>query len=188
MSTLTAIVILMKQMNPKNNQNVLTDAEYAVLLDRLGVAIAVCASGNSSDVKDTITKHLVYIASLNVISITDPTRQYDISTEIKDNAYLMRFYKQLNFHLFSTTTQGYNDYFVRVCNNVVAGLPFENDDKFSVSVGASLHLLAKTLYKKDLIDYFIKPSTDKMLRCFLLNHRHLVLQILIMQYYAIQSQ
>ena len=179
---------MMKQMNPKNNQNVLTDAEYAVLLGRLGTAIAVCASSNSTIAKDTVSGHLVYIASLNVISITDPTRQYDIATQIKDNAYLVRFYKQLNFQLFSTTTQGYNDYFVRLCNNVVAGLPFENDDKFSVSVGGSLHVLAKTLYKKDLVDYFIKPSTDKVLRCFLLNHRHLVLQILIMQYYAIQSQ
>lgn len=177
-------------MKAKNNDNTLSAVEYERVLTLLGTLLNTYYVKQTNDkAKEKIDKHLTWIASLNVLTIVDATNLYNKSNEITNDFDLFRFYTQLDFHLFSIGTDVYPDSYVRLCNNIARALPRVNKDPYGISYqtdNGDLYELAKKLYSKDFIDYIRKPSRAKVLRYFLLNHRHVVLQLLIMQFYQLK--
>jgi len=161
----------------------LSNQEYVNLLNSVSDKIILVSRG--SDDEEIITKHLTYIASMNVVSLLDPTRQSVETNVLRNTKELIIFYKQLDFLLFSSCTEGYPDYFDKLLTNLIMGLQNQKQDDFNYTEWTDdFYELAKSLYKETWIDNLIEPSEDKILRYFFRNHRHLVLQLLIMQYYA----
>lgn len=192
MLTLTVRVTTMNQipMRAKNNSNTLAAREYEDVLTLLGKLLNTYYVKQANvQAKGKIDQHLTWIASLNVLSVVDATTLYNKSTEVANDVDLFRFYTQLDFHLFSIGTDRYPDSYIRLCNNIARALPRANKDVYGINYqkdNGDLYELAKKLYNKDFIDYITKPSREKVLRYFLLNHRHVVLQLLIMQFYQLK--
>jgi len=169
--------ILHKQHSPLSNQ------EYVTLLNNVSDKIILVSKGSGNP--ENITKHLTYIASMNVVSLLDPTRQSVDTDLLRNSTDLIIFYKQLDFLLFSSCTEGYPDYYDKVLTNLIMGLQNQIQDDFNYTEWTkNFYDLAKSLYKYTWFEHYLKPSQDKVLRYFFRNHRHLVLQLLIMQYYA----
>lgn len=169
--------------NPKNNSNVLSDAEYAATVDSLNHLIPVTSFTMGKVYEQKITAHLQSIASSDALVLTNPTALYNNTKQLNTEAALVKFYKQLQFLLLSTRTNGYPDFYVRLCNNLVAGLVNNQKSDYGISTNGGILDLAKQLYQKSFLEYFFKPSDEKVLRVFLMNHPHLVLQLLISQFY-----
>lgn len=169
--------------NPKNNDNVLTDEQYVAAVESLNrlVPIAVFTLGKVYEQK--ITRHLQSIASSDALALTNPTALYNNTKQIASEAGLVKFYKQLEFLLLSTRTNGLPDFYVRLCNNLVAGLVNNHPSDYGIYTTGGILDLAKQLYRKTFLEYFIKPTDQKVLRAFLMNHPHLVLQLLLSQFY-----
>lgn len=170
-------------MNPKNNTQVLTDSEFEETVNRVRSLIPVTAGIMGKAYEQKITKHLTSIASYDVLVATDPTTIYNLSKSISEEAALIKFYKQIQYHLFSSKTNGYPDFYVRLCNNMVAGLVNNEISDYNFNTNGGILDLANSLYKKSFLEYFIRPTKEKVLRSFLLDHPHLVVQLLIMQFY-----
>lgn len=169
--------------NPKNNTNVLSDVEYASTVDSFNRLISVTCSTMGKAYEQKITTHLQSIASSDALVLTNPTALYNNTKQINTEAALVKFYKQLEFLLLSTRTNGYPDFYVRLCNNLVAGLVNNQPSDYGISTNGGILDLAKQLYRKSFLEYFIKPTDQKVLRVFLMNHPHLVLQLLLSQFY-----
>lgn len=169
--------------NPKNNSNVLSDAEYAATVDSLNHLIPVTNFTMGKLYEQKITAHLQSIASSDTLVLTNPTALYNNTKQLNSEAALVKFYKQLQFLLLSTRTNGYPDFYVRLCNNLVAGLVNNRKSDYGISTNGGILDLAKKLYQKSFLEHFFKPSDEKVLRVFLMNHPHLVLQLLISQFY-----
>ncbi len=170
-------------MNPRKNNLVLTDAEFGETVNRLGALIPVTMRIMGKLHEQKITDHISSIASSDVLSITHPSTCYNWAAYNRDDAGTVKFYKQLQYHLLSTRTNGYPDFYVRLCNNVVNGLVNNKISDYNFNTDGGILDLATALYRKDLLDYFTRPTKEKMLRSFLLDHPHLVIQLLIMQFY-----
>jgi hypothetical protein len=161
----------------------LTNDEYITLLNNVSDKLILVSRGPGD--REIITKHLTYIASMNVVSLLDPTRQSVDTDLLRNTKDLIIFYKQLDFLVFSSCTEGYPDYFDRLVTNLIMGLQNQLQDDFNYTEWTdNFYELAKSLYKKTWFEHYLKPSEDRVLRYFFRNHRHLVLQLLIMQYYA----
>lgn len=174
----------------KNNTNTLPASEYRDVLAELGKLLSTYYKDQANAVsKGKIDNHLTWIASLNVLNVVDATTMYIRAQEVAQDPDLFRFYTQLDFHLFSIGTNHHNDCYARLCNNIARALPKTNRDAYGINyttINGDIYELAKQLYNKDLIDYISSPSREKVLRYFLLNHRHVVLQLLIMQFYQLK--
>lgn len=173
----------MNQTKPKNNTNVLNDDEYGQTVDRIGRHIQITTAILGTAYKEKIKAHLQSIASSDVMVITNPTALYNKTKVLATEAGLVKFYKQLEFLLLSTRTNGYPDFYVRLCNNLVAGLVNNQTSDYGINTNGGILDLAKQLYKKSFLEYFFPPSDEKALRVFLINHPHVVLQLLIAQFY-----
>ncbi len=174
----------MRTTNQKSNDAVLSDKEYATTIAYFGKIIPICTQTRPPEVKQKITDHLVYIASQSVSALAYPSYLYERINKLKADGELLIFYKQLDFFVFSSNTHGYKDCYTRFCNNLASGMRDQYEDQFNIDSMGPIYEIAKNLYVNDFIDLFIKPSTEKMFRYFLLNHRHFVLQLALMQYYA----
>jgi hypothetical protein len=170
-------------MNPKKNNQVLTDAEFGETVNRLGGLIPVTVGIMGKGFEQKITKHISSIASYDVMTITHPANIFNTSTDIRSDGAVIKFYKQLQYHLLSTRTAGCSDFYIRLCNNIVNGLVNNQITDYNFNTDGGILDLATALYKKDFVDYFFKPTKEKVLRSFLLDHPHLVIQLLIMQFY-----
>lgn len=169
--------------NPKNNDNVLTDAEYIATVDSLNKLIPVTVFTMGKVYEQKITTHLQSIASSDSLVLTNPTLMYNTSKQLNTEVAIVKFYKQLQFLLLSTRTNGYPDFYVRLCNNLVAGLVNNKSSDYAISTNGGITDLARSLYKKSFLEYFIEPTDHKILRSFLIDHPHLVLQLLLSQFY-----
>lgn len=178
----------MNQTNPKNKK--LNTEEYSELLDSLGKVIATYCHKQPETVLDKINKHLTWIASLNILTITDPSQMYATTKLISSDADLFRFYSQADFQLFSTVSGKNEDTHTKLCKNIADALPSKDEDKFGISYNSSvgdLHELAARLYKHKWMDLISYPNKSIRLQQFLINHRHVVLQILIMQFFQLKN-
>ena len=173
-----------------SDKNFLTNLEYNQIIDRVGELVTKYYRKETSSVNQyKINTHLTWIASLNITSSVDPTSIYNSADKLANDPLLFQFYTQLNFNLFSIGLNSQKDCYVRLCKSVARALPKTSSDPYGMNYqihNGDLYVLAKQLYKKKLIDYFIKPSREKVLEHFLQNHRHVVLQIIIMQYYQLK--
>lgn len=174
-------------MNPKKNRQVLTDAEFGETVNRLGSLVPVTIGIHGRLSQEKINKHLQSIASYDVMVITSPANIYNWVSDIRKEASAIKFYKQLEYHLLSSRTLGYPDFYVRLCNNVVNGLVNNQITDYNFNTDGGILDLASSLYRKDFIDYFFKPTPEKILRSFFLDHPHVVIQLLLMQFYQYPS-
>lgn len=174
-------------MNQLKNTQVLTDNEFGETVNRLGSLIPVTVGIMGKAYEQKITKHITSIASYDVMSATHPAAIYNLSKSIGEEAALVKFYKQIQYLLLSSKTNGYPDFYVRLCNNLVCGLANNQITDYNFNSKGDILDLATSLYKKSFFEYFFKPSKEKVLRSFLLNHPHLVVQLLIMQFYQYPS-
>lgn len=169
--------------NLKNNDNVLTDVEYANSIDILSKIVKVCVFNTNKNHAEKLNTHLQLIASADSLILTDPGFLYGNTKSISSDAVLVKFYKQLEHLFFSTRTNGYPDFYVRLCNNLAAGFSKQSNTGYSIVTKGGILDLANQLYKKSFLEHFVKPTPQKVLRVFLMNHSHLVLQLLISQFY-----
>lgn len=178
-------------MNQKTQKNEkLNTDEYRELLTALGNTISTYCEKQPVGVVEKINQHLTWIASLNVLTITDPAQMYATAKQVSADADLFRFYSQVDFQLFSMVSGQTDDTHVKLCKNIADALPVKDEDKFGISYNSSvgdLHELAARLYKHKWMDLIVYPSKSKRLHQFLINHRHVVLQIIIMQFYQLKS-
>lgn len=133
--------------------------------------------------KEKIKSHLQLIASSDCLALTNPTFLYDTARAISSQAALTRFYKQLEYLFFTTRTNSQPDFYVRLCNNLVAGLSKQTQTDYSISINGGILDLADQLYKKNFIEYIFPPKKEKVLRVFLMNHPNIVLQLMLSQYF-----
>ncbi len=167
----------------------LTTQEYNQLLLGAGDVIATYCSKLPAAIHAKINEHLTWIASQNILTITDPTSIRMVAKLIRSDSDMFRFYSQVDFQLFSMVSFE-KDTRTRLCNNIAYALPSKDDDTYGISYNTSagdLSELASSLYKSNLMDYFFPVNKQVKLHWFLMNHRHLVLQILIMQYYQLKK-
>lgn len=169
--------------NPKNNENVLDDYEFAKSVEILGKLLPISSLLPGRLDKEKIKTHLQLIASSDSLALTNPTFMYNNAKAVSSDAALTKFYKQLEYLFFTTRTNSQSDFYVRLCNNLVAGLAKQTQTDYSVSINGGILDLAKQLYKKSFLEYFIKPTDQKVLRVFLMDHPNIVLQLLISQYF-----
>ena len=174
-------------MNPKKNNQVLTDKEFGETVNRLADLIPMTVGIMGKAFEQKITKHTSSIASCDAMVITHPANVFNWSVDIRNEPAVIKFYKQLQYHLFSSRTCGYPDFYVRLCNNIVNGLVNNQITDYNFNTDGGILDLATALYRKDFVDYFFKPTKEKVLRSFLLDHPHLVIQLLIMQFYQAPS-
>lgn len=173
-------------MNQKNEK--LNTEEYRELLLAVGNVISTYCSKQSKEVHEKIDKHLTWIASLNILSITDPTQLYQTAKQISEDADLFRFYSQVDFQLFSMVSGQTDDTHSKLCKNIADALPSKDTDKFGIGYNfksGDLNELAAGLHKHSWKDYFVGIDKSVVLQQFLMNHRHVVLQIIIMQFYQL---
>ena len=164
-----------KPTKPENNHLVLTDNEFEETVYRVGEHIRMTSSIMGKEHEKKITAHLEYIASCDVSVLTDPTHIHDNSGAIKQSAALTKFYTQLKYLLLSSRTGGYPDFYVRLCNNLAAGLLSERKRE--------INDLAKTLTAKKRFFTWKIHQPPAALRLFFIKHPYLVLQLLIAQFY-----
>jgi hypothetical protein len=169
--------------NPRKNSNVLTDAEFIETINRLGKLIPLAVGIIGQPHQKKITDHLKSIASSDILSLTDPTNSFNWAYNSKSEPSYVKFYKQLEYMLLSCRTCGYEDFYVRLCNNLVKGLVNNTISEYSINPNGGILDLATAIYKKDFVDYLVPPSKEKVLRSFLLDQPNLVIRLLIMQFY-----
>ena len=187
MSVLTATQTLVKMTMTQIEK--LTTQEYNQLLLGAGDVISTYCSKLPAGTREKINEHLTWIASQNILTITDPTSIRTVAKLIRSDSDLFRFYSQVDFQLFSMVSFE-TDTRTRLCNNIAYALPAKDDDTYGISYNTSagdLSELASSLYKNKWVDYFLPVKIQVKLHWFLMSHRHLVLQILIMQYYQLKK-
>lgn len=173
-----------KPTKPENNHLVLTDNEFEETIYRVGEHIRMTSSIMGKEHEKKITAHLEYIASCDVSVLTDPTHIHDNSGAIKQSAALTKFYTQLKYLLLSSRTGGYPDFYVRLCNNLSAGLVSSQDTSYGIdNYKGGILELAQSLTKKKYFFLVRKPAPSVAMRLFFIKHPHLVLQLLIAQFY-----
>lgn len=177
----------MTQTKTHSDNKTLANHEYRELLTALGETIRTyhIRSASQKD-KDKITEHNTSIASQNILALTDPSNIYMASQEISKSGVLQEYYAQVYFHLFSQGIYSSEDGYDRLCLSIARAIPCQSLGQYGVNYNGDIYEIAKRLYKKKLLDYFLKPSPVEMLKSFLVNHRHLVIQVLIMQFYQLK--
>ena len=175
----------MKQMT----NNVLTPQEYNTLLVNLGGLLTQYYTLMDTNVtqRDELNRHLTELASKSILDITNPEDIYKNSLQILNSPALLRLYAQIEFQLFSIGINGYNDSYDRLCRSIAKAIPNIRQSRFSIwkdSNNGGIYDLAIEVRKPRLKDLLRQTTREDVICDFLLNHRHLVLQILIMQFYC----
>lgn len=177
---------MMKMMTSKN---VLTPQEYNTVLVNLGGLLSQYYSLMDTNMaqRDELNQHLTMLATKSILDITNPDDIYKNSLQILKSPTLLRLYAQVEFQLLSIGTNGYNDSYDRLCRSIANAIPNTKPSRFSIwkdSNNGGIYDLAIEVREHKLKDLLRQTTREDVICDFLLNHRHLVLQILIMQFYS----
>jgi len=177
----------MTRTTTHSDNKTLANHEYRELLTALGETVKAHHNRCANQVeRDKINEHNTWIASQNILTLTDPSNIFDASQVIARQPLLQSYYAQVYFHLFSQGIYSSEDGYDRLCASIARAVPCPSMGQYGLNYSGDIYEIARRLYKKKWLDYFIKPSPVEMVKSFLVNHRHLVIQVLIMQFYQLK--